>query len=66
MPASRLFTLTTCYGNHLYNNEAFSAYTYLLDKFAYTSADSINNITLAADNLASNTTKMAFIEYLPC
>lgn len=34
-PEIRLFTLTTCYSDHLYNNEAFSDYTYLLDKFAY-------------------------------
>jgi subtilisin family serine protease len=34
-PEIRLFTLTTCYNNHMYNNEAFSDYTYSLDKFAY-------------------------------
>lgn len=34
-PAIRLFTLATCYGNFLYKNEAFSDYTYSLDKFAY-------------------------------
>lgn len=34
-PEIRLFTLTTCYGNFMYKNEAFSDYTYALDKFAY-------------------------------
>jgi hypothetical protein len=34
-PQIRLFTLTTCYGNFMYKNEAFSDYTYALDKFAY-------------------------------
>lgn len=34
-PHIRLFTLTTCYGNHLNKNEAFSDYTFALDTFAY-------------------------------
>ena len=34
-PEIRLFTLTTCYSNCLNKNEAFSDYTYALDKFAY-------------------------------
>jgi subtilisin family serine protease len=34
-PAIRLFTLTTCYSSFMYKNEAFSDYTYSLDKFAY-------------------------------
>lgn len=34
-PEIRLFTLTSCYGNFLTKNEAFSDYTYALDKFAY-------------------------------
>ena len=34
-PEIRLFTLTTCYDNFMYRNEAFSDYTYALDKFAY-------------------------------
>lgn len=34
-PQIRLFTLTSCYGNFMYKNEAFSNYTYTLDKFAY-------------------------------
>lgn len=34
-PTIRLFTLTTCYSKSMYENESFSDYTYLLDKFAY-------------------------------
>lgn len=34
-PYIRLFTLTTCYSCHMSTNEAFSDYTYALDKFAY-------------------------------
>lgn len=34
-PEIRLFTLTTCYGKFLENNETFSDYTYSLDKFSY-------------------------------
>ena len=34
-PEIRLFTLTTCYSNFMYKNEAFSDYTHSLDKFAY-------------------------------
>lgn len=34
-PQIRLFTLTTCYSSFMYKNEAFSDYTYSLDKFAY-------------------------------
>jgi hypothetical protein len=34
-PHIRLFTLTTCYGNHMNKNETFSDYTFSLDTFAY-------------------------------
>lgn len=34
-PEIRLFTLTTCYGIFKEQNEPFSNYTYLLDKFSY-------------------------------
>jgi len=34
-PEIRLFTLTTCYKRYMNMNEAFSDYTYSLDKFAY-------------------------------
>ncbi|MDY9918935.1 MAG: S8 family serine peptidase [Proteiniphilum sp.] len=34
-PDIRLFTLTTCYSRYMNKNEAFSDYTYSLDKFAY-------------------------------
>lgn len=34
-PEIRLFTLTTCYSCNMSTNEAFSDYTYALDKFAY-------------------------------
>lgn len=34
-PHIRLFTLTSCYGNYLNKNEAFSDYTFALDTFAY-------------------------------
>lgn len=34
-PSIRLFTLTTCYKNFKCKNEAFSDYTYSIDKFAY-------------------------------
>lgn len=34
-PEIRLFTLTTCYSCNMHTNEAFSDYTYALDKFAY-------------------------------
>lgn len=34
-PEIRLFTLTTCYSNFMNKNQAFSDYTYTLDKFSY-------------------------------
>ncbi|PWN64353.1 S8 family peptidase [Chryseobacterium oncorhynchi] len=34
-PNIRFFTLTTCYGKFLQNNESFSDYTFALDKFSY-------------------------------
>ncbi|MCD1117567.1 S8 family peptidase [Chryseobacterium turcicum] len=34
-PEIRLFTLTTCYSCNMSTNEAFSDYTYALDKFAF-------------------------------
>lgn len=34
-PKIRIFTLTSCYSNFLRDNESFSDYTYLLDKFSY-------------------------------
>lgn len=54
-PAIRLFTLTTCYSKSMAENESFSDYTYLLDKFAYETNSLIfictgNNINCINEN----------------
>lgn len=55
-PQIRLFTLTSCYGNFMYKNEAFSNYTYALDKFAYETNSLIFICTGNNDNCINENT----------
>lgn len=55
-PDIRLFTLTTCYCNFMYKNEAFSDYTYSLDKFAYDTNSLIFICTGNNDNCINENT----------
>jgi hypothetical protein len=52
-PELSIFVLTTCYNDPKAVNEAFSSYTYLLDKFAY-ETDSLIFICTANNNDAVN------------
>jgi hypothetical protein len=52
-PELSIFVLTTCYNSPKAVNEAFSSYTYLLDKFAY-ETDSLIFICTANNNDAVN------------
>ncbi|MEI7675194.1 MAG: S8 family serine peptidase [Bacteroidales bacterium] len=52
-PELTIFVLTTCYNSPKAVNEAFSSYTYLLDKFAY-ETDSLIFICTANNNDAVN------------
>ena len=52
-PKLTIFVLTTCYCTHKATNEAFSSYTYLLDKFAH-ETNSLIFICTANNNKAQN------------
>ncbi|GAB6119519.1 S8 family serine peptidase [Dysgonomonas termitidis] len=55
-PHIRLFTLTTCYGNHMNTNESFSDYTFSLDSFAYETDSLIFICTGNNDNCINENT----------
>ncbi|RZJ90361.1 MAG: S8 family peptidase [Chryseobacterium sp.] len=56
-PDIRIFTLTSCYNICLQNNEAFSEYTYALDKFSYDTNSLIFICTSNNDNCINENTE---------
>ncbi len=61
-PELSIFVLTTCYNAPKAVNEAFSSYTYLLDKFAY-ETDSLIFICTANNNEAVNENRVYDLHY---
>jgi len=61
-PKLSIFVLTTCYNAPKAVNEAFSSYTYLLDKFAY-ETDSLIFICTANNNDAVNENRTYDLHY---
>lgn len=61
-PELGIFVLTTCYSTPKSVNEAFSSYTYLLDKFAY-ETDSLIFICSANNNEAVNENSVYDLHY---
>lgn len=61
-PEIRLFTLTTCYKNAKVKNEAFSDYTYSLDKFAF-ETDSLIFISTGNNNHCINENETYDLSY---
>lgn len=61
-PELAIFVLTTCYSTPKAVNEAFSSYTYLLDKFAY-ETDSLIFICTANNNEAVNENNVYDLHY---
>lgn len=61
-PELSIFVLTTCYNTPKATNEAFSSYTYLLDKFAH-ETDSLIFICTANNNNAVNENRSYNLHY---